>query len=708
MIQFDYDTILAALKDNLSQIMEDADISGYSSAQRILEPVAEEMQSITGYMEYLTRESKWSVCQNLSSILTQAGMFGYRVHRKKGSVGTLTVSTSSTFDSSYSNTITIPRFTEFTGGDLTFVSSAETVLTSSSVSVDVPIVQGILNTYTETVSSTRDKELMNYSVHLAYDSIEDQNLRVVVNGIEFTELDTFAKYDGSSFARNTAYSKADGTGSFYVVKNDSDMGGISIVFGDGLSATRLNNGDVITISYLITEGEDGNILYSDVVNKVVSTVVDSSGLSVDLYCRNKESITGGSDIETIEEVRASAPQKFRSGDLVITLKDYASAIKDVISSNSLVSVWGWSEEMEDAGLPPSNYSFDFSDTDYEELNKNLYGSNRVYVCGVTLSSNVASALSASERKLIYDSLTEKPLTDSLWFVDPIVTYFKIRVRVFYDSSKYLESSVVSNDVRSTLLEEYALNNVGVTRTSGRTLAFKNSLYASEYTSIIHDVSSVSYSNADIRLFQIRDFDNTETSEGLTIASLDLMHSSLRSGSIFIYVKSKSKTEGSWVLFAMDHKDVGKTEGYFVTLPTAVENRYITYNTGDTTPLTHLESLYRDITISVSSTATTEYLNYKTGAFDNTKAMSQDTGVTITLHANTVGATPVAVGGTGYEYRIEFVPDQTQPDIVLNSRRQIMGISSGDISILTYKTGAVVDSSEDWNDVWDGQGIDEET
>ena len=80
-IQYDYESVLARLENSLSTILKDADISGYSTSQRLLETVAEELNQLAAYTEYLTRESKWSLCQNLSSIMTMASLFGYPVHR---------------------------------------------------------------------------------------------------------------------------------------------------------------------------------------------------------------------------------------------------------------------------------------------------------------------------------------------------------------------------------------------------------------------------------------------------------------------------------------------------------------------------------------------------------------------------------------------------------------------------------------------------
>ena len=119
MIQFDYDTILKDLTDRLAEKMGGTFIGG-SSASRILEVISEKFAQIARYTEYLTRESKWSLAQNPSSILSQLELFGYDPHRKVGATGTVRVSTDPNFNSTYPYEIVIPKFSRFSNGEFTF------------------------------------------------------------------------------------------------------------------------------------------------------------------------------------------------------------------------------------------------------------------------------------------------------------------------------------------------------------------------------------------------------------------------------------------------------------------------------------------------------------------------------------------------------------------------------------------------------------
>lgn len=730
MIQFDYDSILSALRDNLTSIMEDANIARYSASQKILEAVAEELQSLAQYTEYLTRESKWSLCQNLSSIMTQATMFGYKVHRKTGAVGSLQVSASPTFSGSYPYPVTIPKFSQFSNGDLTFASSSEIILSATDKYVYVPIVQGAVNTYEETISTTDDTELTNYTVHIDGDSIEDTLYEVRVNGILFTEVENFAQFESQSFARTTAQNNASSSGSYFVLTNDSDMGGVTFTFGDGITATRLNRGDTIEITYLVTEGADGNVTSSETITKALSQGTSSRGDAVTLYCRNIDDtqkgvsfqVSGGGDAETIDEIRELAPSNFREGNSILTRSDYMTKVSEILSGtdNYITSVWGWEQEQESNNLPSSNGVSGFADTTYLENETNFYGSNRVHITGVYIDVNehTATALTNEQENKIVTGLQDvKPLTDVIWFEEPLVTYFKARVRAFYDSSLYTEPSTVISDVNEALMNSYAFDTVNLTRYDNRKEEFGNNLYYSEYYALIHDLESVAYHNMYIRLFQYHTFSENSTTGTLRITGFDTGFNYIKPNSIYIYVRRHdSEAKSDWCLFAVDYCSTdtadSSTNGRFITVYQAMnDSTYSGRLTSESQDaIDHTTSVLfpelANVTVSTYTSAT-DYFNYVTGAFD--PSLGDDFYVEFkNVNALEEDGTTTDVTGSDYDFRFEFLPEGDATDIVMTKRNMIMGISSTDISIIAYPIGTTPSADEAWADVWDGVGVDTDT
>lgn len=712
MLQFDYESILNRLKSNLQTLMGDAGITGYSSSQKILESVAEELQRDALYTEYLTRESKWSLCQNTSSIMTALSMFGYKVHRKVGSKGTLSVKAvvKSGSTSGGGGTVIVRNFDQFSNGTLKFCvfsstsNSGRTLSVGASDYTSVPIVQGSAVTYTEVVTVTDDSDLPNYAIHIDDDSIEDTAYSVLVNDVYWKETDSLAGYDGS------------GNGSLdtmYMLKNDSDFGGVIITFGDGVSSASVSMGDVIKIKYVRTDGADGNVYDTANVTKMVSVADLEGRTGIDIVCTNEDEITGGDDYEDVDSIREKAPKTFMSGTDVVTVDDYQTYVSTLVPS-SLVSVWGWEQEQSDSGLPFSNYTESFHDTSYTiDTEGVLYGSNLVKVSGLTYdtTSNYATPFTNTMREKVATSLQSvKPVTDVVWFDDPLITYFKIRVRAFYDTSLYNDSSVVSAEVNDCLKNAYAFGIPVADRLSERkTMTFMNNLYYSEYYALIHDLGSVAYHQADIRMYQIHGFSGVTVGASSTeygFSDLYTHHMNLRKGRIYMYVKENvsGSDRNVWSLVAVDNCDATSGYGKFVALSSSVKNSLIANGYIDEATADSSLALYGNFTITTHDISGEWYIDYVNGGFKSGINASQtDTniylGISWSGNENYTNA-----DYTDYQVKLEFVTENENPDIVMTKRNQIMAVDPSLIDVITYPIGYVPDETTEgklWTGSWDG-------
>ena len=93
-----------------------------------------------------------------------------------------------------------------------------------------------------------------------------------------------------------------------------------ILFGDGIFGNRLENGNVVTATYVITNGDLGNGVTNftfagrlvDNDDRVVTTGV--SAISV------INGSVGGGDIESVDSIRKYAPLKYASQNRAVTHK----------------------------------------------------------------------------------------------------------------------------------------------------------------------------------------------------------------------------------------------------------------------------------------------------------------------------------------------------------------------------------------------------
>lgn len=528
MIEFTYDKILERLKDGLSKRLENSGILPYSANQRILEAIAEELSEEMRYNEYLTNEAKWSTARNLSSLIAQSDFFGYVPHRKIGAKGFLKVSTSPTLNGAWSYQIEIPKFSQFYNGEYYYASYQEASLFSSNLFVYVPVVQGLVRKEEFPTTMYSDIQLTSFSISIENDSIEDSILEVRVNNLVWNKVEHFGESTGKDDL-------------IYKIKNNLDFSGITITFGDGLTSKKIMSGDLIEVTYLETAGELGEVLRTNNITQVISSFNDINGTPKVLYCTNDDIISGGREVEDIESIRQTAPITFKTGNTLVTKQDYTAAI---LATNipDKVSIWGEAEQNIDNNIPIGNFI---------PLNENL-----IFVSGLTISdiTGESSPLSLAQQAAIQENLLpRKSLTDIIKFVDPKITYFDMVVRAFYDKTGFT-ADFVRNQVTASLLEKYAISNVE--------RVFKENLYFSQYYAFINAISSVSYHETEVFLYQISEF---AASSGATYNfSIELNHDDVKEETLKIYIRSidetlpddhpysyKNVTTGGWYHIATD-------------------------------------------------------------------------------------------------------------------------------------------------------------
>jgi hypothetical protein len=105
----------------------------------------------------------------------------------------------------------------------------------------------------------------------------------------------------------------------------------TVVFGDNNIGKVPKLGDSYTIIYRVGGGTRGNIA-ERVINARTNLYYQSETTPRQVTVENVSKSTGGSDAETIENVKRYAPLAFRSQGRLVTLLDYKSFVNSYISS----------------------------------------------------------------------------------------------------------------------------------------------------------------------------------------------------------------------------------------------------------------------------------------------------------------------------------------------------------------------------------------
>ncbi len=117
-----------------------------------------------------------------------------------------------------------------------------------------------------------------------------------------------------------------------------------LLFGDGIIGKKLETGTTVKVSYITTDGEDGNgpslFSYSGTTTDSNDILVTPSG-TVSVSTVNRAE--GGSSIESIDSIKYFAPRVYSSQYRAVTARDYEAIIQKIYPNTESVSVVGGEE-----------------------------------------------------------------------------------------------------------------------------------------------------------------------------------------------------------------------------------------------------------------------------------------------------------------------------------------------------------------------------
>jgi len=164
------------------------------------------------------------------------------------------------------------------------------------------------------------------------DSVDTSTLRVRVKN---TSTDT----------TSTEYKLVDNilgitsTSNIYLIQETSDEK-YEILFGDGVFGKKLQSGNVITVSYIKTNGKDGNGV-SDF--RFAGNILDENGASVTSFIADlttQAPSENGDEIEPVESVKYYAPRLYSSQYRAVTASDYEAILPTLYPNIESVSAYG--------------------------------------------------------------------------------------------------------------------------------------------------------------------------------------------------------------------------------------------------------------------------------------------------------------------------------------------------------------------------------
>ena len=337
--ELDFDQIKKNLKNFLKSQSEFTDFNFDGSGLNVLLDV---LAYNTHYnalnAHYSLNEAFLDSAQIRGNIVARAKQLGYiprSVLSPRANVSAV-VNVDVSQEGTATGVLTLPRGTKFQtsvdGTTFTYVVKDATSAEISGVSgsktynfSNIGLVEGELRTLKYRV----DNDIESQKFQLSDNNADTSTLRVRVQESETsTSFDLYTQFESLKDVDST-------TKVYYLQENTS--GFFEIYFGDGVNGFRPSNDNIVTLDYIVTNGDESN-------NATSFSLVDTPNDGANSYSNNSiTTITnsaGGVDAETIESVRFNAPLAFATQGRAVTSDDYATIIKNGFANIQAISTWG--------------------------------------------------------------------------------------------------------------------------------------------------------------------------------------------------------------------------------------------------------------------------------------------------------------------------------------------------------------------------------
>jgi len=415
------------------------------------------------YIDRNANESYMATATQRSSVLNIAKTYGYIPAGYRQAFTDFTITNTSGTE------VTLPAGTIFSGdvtiGDTVqtvyFTTSAEAVIQeqiddiagtyviSANEGRPVTLVSSNTNTYGELIGVSAGTPGMSFE--LGETPVVDGTVEVYVQ-----DGDVYSKW--SQVQHIVDYDATDQV--FQVSINEDNI--VSVSFGDGVSGFIPTKYSEIRAKYIVGGGEIGNVASNTVTTiYYVPTLSESetTALSSSITITNDIAI-GGSDPETLEQIRISAPLSLRANNRAVTLQDYADlslSVAGIGKANALANVW----TSVTLYIAPSRSA---TDTDPAPGLDDLGDPTVEYD---TLKANVEDYLST--RILLGTTVTVQP-----------PTYVDCAVSVSYTKLPQYTTTEVETSLKSTLLSKFGYSG----------LNFQDTIYPQDIEFVLQQVTGI--------------------------------------------------------------------------------------------------------------------------------------------------------------------------------------------------------------------------
>ena len=410
--ELDFDTIKGNLKIFLKQQDQftDYDFEG-SGLSNILDLLAYNTHYNAVYANVLANEMFIDSADLRNSIVSHAKHVGYTPQSATSPIAYLNL----TVVGATGNTLTAARGTTFQttvdGVTYNYLVKDDTTITPSAGVYSfssLPVYEGTLVTNKYTVDTVNADQRFLISNELA----DTTTLKVTVQN---------SSIDSTTATHTLATDLADvtGTSTVYYLEGAEDNQH-EVFFGDGVLGKSLSTGNIVTLSYIVTNADDSN-------GATTFSLSGNVGGFSNVTVTTATNSAGGATAESANSIRFNAPKSWTTQNRTVTARDYESKVKQIFTNAKSVQVWGG----EDHDTP-------------------VYG--RVYI---SINPKVGTSLTEAKKTDIILQLKDfNVMSITPVIVDPTTTYLQLAVNVKFDAKSTSKSKDTIKSLVTSAITTY--------------------------------------------------------------------------------------------------------------------------------------------------------------------------------------------------------------------------------------------------------------
>ena len=326
---FDFDIVKSNLKSFLQDQPEFSDYNFEGSGFAVLlDTLAYNTHYLGFNANMLASEMYLDSADIRKNIVSLAKMLGYTPTSAKSPVANVDI----LLNNASGATVSMAKGTAFTSKvndvNYQFVTNEDIIMTPQDGVYrfsNVNIYEGTLATYRYTVDSTDvDQKFIIPNVNA-----DTSTLKVTIqNSNSDTTQTTYTLASGLKGLTNT--SKA------YFLQ-ETDTGRFEVYFGDDVIGSKLSDGNIVILQYVVSNREEANGASSFSLSGNIGGFTNAT-------ITTNSNAQGGSDPETKESIRFNAPLQYTAQDRAVTTTDYETLVKSIYPNVQSISAWGGEDD----------------------------------------------------------------------------------------------------------------------------------------------------------------------------------------------------------------------------------------------------------------------------------------------------------------------------------------------------------------------------